>query len=447
MSQLNFEYTTDNLQKIANNVLERALQLGATSAQIEINENIAGGVDILNGNIENFETSYGSSLSLQVYNGYNRGAVSVSKINPQNLDEIITRAIDIAKHTKPDPFNGVPEASLLCKSIKGDLELFNPKVLSHHDLINNAKEIEHFGTTLNNKTQTSDGASIGYSQYSFVLANTNGFNQGYQMTRYNKSLSLIGDTPEGMQTDSWYDSSLDFDNLMSNQSLAQKAIERTVRRLNKGSIKSGVYSVIFESGIAKSFIGNFLGAISGSNLFRHLTFLDNSLNTEVFPKWLDIYEDPSIKKSSRSCYFDNEGVMVQARELVKNGSVNGYLLNCYSARKLGLTTTGNAGGNHNIAVTSNFSGDIYEFAKKLATGLIIIETIGHGLNMVTGDFSVGASGLWVENGEIQFFVDNLTMSGNLKDIYKNIRYIGDDYSPNSSMQCGSMLVDEVNISS
>lgn len=447
MSQLNFEYTTNNLQKIANNVLERALQLGATSAQIEINENIAGGVDILNGNIENFETSYGSSLSLQVYNGYNRGAVSVSKINPQNLDEIIIRAIDIAKHTKPDPFNGIPETSLLCKSMNGDLELFNPKVLSNHDLINNAKEIEHFGTTLNNKIQTSDGASISYSQYQFVLANTNDFNQGYQMTRYNKSLSLIGDTLDGMQTDSWYDSSLDFDNLMSNQSLAQTAIERTARRLSKGTIKSGAYSVIFESGIAKSFIGNFLGAISGSNLFRHLTFLDNSLGTEVFPQWLNIYEDPFIKKSSRSCYFDNEGVMVQARELVKNGSVNGYLLSCYSARKLGLTTTGNAGGNHNITVTSNFSGDIYEFAKKLTTGLIIIETIGHGLNMVTGDFSVGASGLWVENGEIQFFVDNLTMSGNLKDIYRNIRYISNDCSTNSSMQCGSMLVDEVNISS
>ncbi len=445
MSQLNFEYTAENLQKIASNVLERALQLGATSAQIEINENIAGGVDILNGNIENFETSYGSSLSLQVYNGYNRGAVSISKINPQNLDEVITRAIDIAKHTKPDRFNGIPETNVLCTSIKGDLELFNPQTLSHHDLINNAKEIEYFGTTLSNTT--SDGASIGYSQYHFVLANTNGFNHGYQMTRYHKSLSLICDTPSGMQTDSWYDSSLDYNRLMDNKSLAQKAIERTVRRLNKDSIKSGSYSVIFESGIAKSFISNFLGAISGSNLFRHLTFLDDSINTTVFPRWLNIYEDPFIKKGSSSCYFDNEGVMVKARELVKNGIVNGYLLNCYSARKLGLITTGNAGGNHNISITSNFSGDIYELAKKLTTGIIVIETIGHGLNMVTGDFSVGASGLWVENGEIQFFVDNLTMAGNLKDIYKNIRYISNDYSSNSSMQCGSMLVDDVNISS
>lgn len=443
MSQLNFEYTNEALNTIAKNVLDKALNLGATSAQVEISENIASGVDILNGNIENFETSYGSSLSLQVYNGYNRGAVSVSKINPQNIDEIIIRALDIAKHTKPDPFNGIPEAEFLCQSITGNLELFNPKVLSHHDLINNAKEIEHFGTTLSNIT--SDGASIGYSLYNFVLANTNGFNHGYQMTRYNKSLALIGYTPNGMQTDSWYESSLDYTNLMNNQSLAQKAIERTMRRLNKGNIKSESYSVIFESGIAKSFVGNFLSAISGNSLFRHLTFLDNSLGTEVFPKWLNMYEDPFIKKGSRSCYFDNEGVMVSPRELVKSGSVNGYLLNCYSARKLGMTTTGNAGGSHNITVSSNFSGNIYEFAKILGTGLIIIETIGHGLNMVTGDFSVGASGLWVENGEIQFFVDNLTMSGNLKQIYKNIRYISNDFSPNSSILCGSMLVDEVNI--
>ena len=447
MSQLNFEYTNEALSQIAKEVLDRALSLGATSAQIEISENIASGVDVLNGNIENFETSYGSSLSLQVYNGYNRGAVSVSKINPQNIDEIITRALDIAKHTKPDTFNGIPEAEFLCKSISGELELFNPKELSHHDLINNAKEIEHFGTSLNPTIQTSDGASIGYSLYNFVLANTNGFNHGYKMTRYNKSLSLIGDTPNGMQTDSWYDSSLDYNNLMNNQSLAKKAIERTIRRLNKGTISSGTYSVIFESGIAKSFIGNFLNAISGNNLFRHLTFLDNSLGTQVFPEWVNIFEDPFIKKASRSCYFDNEGVMVRSRELVTSGHVNGYLLNCYSARKLGLKTTGNAGGSHNISITTNFSGDIHEFAKKLGTGLIVIETIGHGLNMVTGDFSVGASGLWVENGEIQYFVDNLTMSGNLKEIYKNIRYISNDYSPNSSVLCGSMLVDKVNISS
>jgi PmbA protein len=446
MSQLNFEYTQKELQTITNLILEKALKLGATSAQVEISENIAGGVDILNKNIENFETSYGSSMSIQVYKGYNRGTVGISKINPNNIDDIINHALDIAKYTKPDPYNGIAEELFLCKSINQNLELFNPVDINHQQIINSAKEIEHLGTTLNTRIKNSDGASIGYGKYNFILANTNGFNLGYQTTRYNKSLCLIGETKNGMQTDSWYDSSLDFNDLMSNQSLAQTAIDRTVRRLNNGKIKSGVYSVIFESGIAKSFIGNFLGAISGNNLFRHLTFLDNSLGMEVFPKWFNMSEDPFIKKGSRSCYFDNEGVKVSPRELVKNGSVNGYLLNSYSARKLGLKTTGNAGGNHNISVTTNFSGDIYKFAKTLNTGLIIIEIIGHGLNMVTGDYSVGASGLWVENGEIKFFVDNLTVAGNLKHIYSHIRYISDDYSKNSSILCGSMLVDEINIS-
>lgn len=446
MSSLNFEYKQIQLNNTAKIILDKALELGASSAQVEISESIAKSVDVLNSNIENFETSYSSSMSLQVYIGSNRGSVGVSQISPANIDEIINRALDIAKFTESDPHNGIAEPELLCKSINFDLGLFNPVEITNKEMIKNAMEIESIGRNFSPKIKNSDGASVNYGLYNFVLANTNGLNLGYQTSRYAKSLCLIGENKHGMQTDSWYDSSLDYQDLISNEQLASIAAKRTIRRLDKGQITTGKYPVIFESTIAKSLVGSFLGAINGSNLFRHLTFLDNSIDTSVFPNWLNIIEDPFIIKGSSSCYFDNEGVSVCKRDLVKNGVVKGYLLNCYTSRKLGLQSTGNAGGHHNIIVPPNFKGDITTLAQKITNGLIVIETIGHGLNMVTGDYSVGASGLWVEKGNIQFFVDGLTISGNLKEIFKNIEYISDDYNKHGSIACGSMLVNQITVS-
>lgn len=273
-------------------------------------------------------------------------------------------------------------------------------------------------------------------------------NQGYRTTRFGTSVSLIGETKAGeMQTDYWSSSHRDFNLLLPDEELANIAVGRTLRRLNSGKkIKSGLYPVVFEASIAKSLIGNFLGAINGNNLYRKLSFLNNSLETKIFPNWINIIEDPFIYKGLSSCYFDNEGVKVKTRTLVESGVVKSYQLNCYSARKLQLETTGNSGGNHNIVVPANFNGDSYALAQNIKNGFIIIETIGHGLNMVTGDYSVGASGLWVENGEVQYFIDNLTIAGNLKDIYQKIQYIANDHN-NGSIQCGSMLIDNIQVSS
>lgn len=446
MSYLDFEYSQEQLKNNAQHILNRALTLGATSAQIEINESIETAVDVLQNNIESFETNYSSSLALYVYIGNNRGTIGISQVSPHNIDEIISRALDIAKYTQSDPHNGIAEEHLLCKSIDQDLKLYNPITISNQELIDKAKNIESLGLKLNPKIKTSDGSSVSCGKYNFILANTNGLNLGYQTSRYASSICLIGENKHGMQTDSWYDSSRDYKDLMDDSLLAQKAIYRTLRRLDKGQIKSGKYSVIFESTIARSLIGNFLGAISGNNLFRRLSFLNDSLGQQVFPEWVNIVEDPFIIKGNSSCYFDSEGVKVSSRKLVTSGKVNGYLLNCYSARKLGTQSTGNAGGNHNIIVQPNFSGDINKMAETLGSGLIVIETIGHGVNMVSGDYSVGASGLLVNNGKIEAFVDNITISGNLKQIYSNIKYISDDFSSHNSMLCGSILVDGINVS-
>jgi PmbA protein len=444
MAQLEFTHSQNSLKDLANQILDRATALGATSAHLEINESIETSVDVLNGKIESVETSYDSNIGLTVYVGQNRGNVGISQVPPANLDMIIAQALDIAKYTQADPLNGIADKESLCTGFTENLQLYNPISIDNTQIIQTALDLEKIGLTSDKQITASDGAAISLGKYNFVIANTNGFNLGYITTRYSKSLSLIGQTKGGMQTDYWYSNARDYNDLDSNTNLAMQAVSRVKRRLNKGKIKSGSYSVIFESTIAKSLIGAYLNAISGSSLYRKLSFLNNSLNTQVFPTWLDINEDPFVIKGSSSCYFDNEGVNVCRRDLVKNGVVNGYLLSSYSARKLGMQTTGNAGGNHNILVSPNTSGDINSLANKIDRGLIVVETIGHGVNMVTGDYSVGASGLWVENGEIKFFVDGLTIAGNLKTIFQNIKYISDDYNP-GSIQCGSMLVDSIDV--
>ena len=355
------------------------------------------------------------------------------------------RAIDIAKYTEEDLANGIPDKDFLSKEINEDLQLYNPLDLKSEDLINQAKELEGIGITCNKRINRSDGASISLAKYNFILANTHGFNQGYKTTRYNKSLSLIGNIKQDMQTDYWFSSSRSFDGLDSNIDIANKAIDRTIRRLNRGSIKGGDYPVIFESSISGSIIGNFLSSISGNNLFRQLSFLNNSINTQIFPDWFNISEDPFILKGLASCYFDGEGVAVAAKKIVDAGVVKEYLLSSYTARKMNMQPNGHAGGTHNIQVSHNTTNSTEELARKMVKGLIIIETIGHGLNMVNGDYSVGASGIWVENGELQYFVDNITIAGNLKTIFKNIIYVNNDYT-NSSLLCGSMLVDGISVS-
>jgi PmbA protein len=445
MAQLEFTHAQNDLKSLADLILNRAIHLGATSAQLAINESIETGVEVLNGDIESIETSYDSNIGLSVYVGQNQGNVGISQVPPANLDMIIKQALDTAKYTQADLHNGIADKEDLCTGFTDNLQLYNPTSIDNLQIIQQALDLENIGLNTDKHVNASDGAAISLGKYNFIIANTNGLNLGYMTTRYSKSLSLIGQAKNGMQTDYWYSSTRDYDDLQNNLDLAKYAVSRVKRRLNKGKIKSGNYSVIFEANIAKSLIGNFLGAISGGSLYRKLSFLNNSLNTQVFPDWLNITEDPFIIKGSASSYFDNEGVNVYKRDLVKSGIVNGYLLSSYSARKLGMKTTGNSGGNHNIQVNSNITGDITSLAAKMDCGMVIIETIGHGLNMVTGDYSVGASGLWVEKGEIKFFVEGLTIAGNLKTIFKNIRYISNDYLK-SSIQCGSMLVDSINVS-
>ena len=438
MAQLEFLYSQSELQEIATDIVKKAQQLGATDAQVELSESISTDIEVLNQGIENFETSHENQLLLTVFKGHKKGNIGISSIKFDQLETTIKQALDIATYTEEDPANGILEAELIAPKYAIDLELYNPYSIDNLTLINQAKELEQLALN-NTQIKSSDGASISLTKYNFLTANSNGLNHGYQTTRYSKYVSLIGANTDGMQTDYWYSSTRNFNDLLDNQTLSDVATQKVLRRLNKGSYSSAKPAIIFESSIAKSIIGSLMGALSGGNLYRRLSFLNDSLNQTIMPEWITIEEDPFVKKGLASCYFDNEGSKVTKREIIKNGMVTGYLLSSYSARKMSMTSTGNAGGNHNIFVKNNFSGNLDALAKQMNNGVIIIETIGHGLNMVTGDYSVGASGLVVISGAISHFVDNLTISGNMREIYKNIVAISDDYEF-SSVMCGSMLI-------
>lgn len=445
MSKLSFAYDQNTLQQKANYILKLAKDSGASDAHLEINEAIVTGVEVLKGKIDNFESSYDSALTLTLYVGKQKGSVAISSLNDEQIIQAIAKAMDICKYTKADPFSGLAEKEFLAVKDTRELSLYNPRDITSQEIVDYTLNLEAQLNKQNiSDTINSDGASFSYANYNFVVANSNGFNLGYQTTRYAASISLISAIDGNMQQDYWYSSARAFEDILPQDVLVTTALKRLTRRLNSASITPGAHRVIFEASIASSLIGNFIAAISGNNLYRRLSFLNDSLNKLVFPEWLNIIEDPFIVKALASCYFDHEGVRVCKRNLVEDGKVMGYLLNSYTSRKLNMPTTGNSGGHHNILVSHNIQGELEDLCKILTNGLVIIETIGHGVNMVTGDYSVGASALVVENGVVQGFVNGLTISGNLAEIYKNIEYISND-KVQGSISCGSMLVKEINV--
>lgn len=440
MNKINFLYSTHQLQQQADTIIHRALRLGATQAQVELSENIATEVEVLNQNIENFTTAHEHQLLLTVYLGQQKGQIGISNLATPDLDLLIAKALDIAKYTQPDTANGLLAEEFLAPNWSHDLALYSPLLIDNHTLIATTMRLEQQTLSQSELITASDGAATSINSYNFVTATSNGFNNGYQTSRYSNSVSIIGNSANGMQTDYWYSSARNYQQLLDSNTLAKTAAKRLLRRLTPGKFNGQQGPIIFESNIAKSIIGSLIGALSGNALYRKLSFLNDSLGQQILPTWLTIYEDPYRPQGLASCYFDNEGGIVKPRTLIDQGKVAGYLLSAYSARKLNLPPTGNAGGAHNLIVTANFAGDLAQLAHTMHNGLIIIETIGHGLNAVTGDYSVGASALEVVNGEIGNFIDNLTLSGNIRNILHNILNIAND-SSESSIICGSMLID------
>jgi PmbA protein len=434
----------DTLKQIAEDVLKQAKQAGASSAETEVSYGTGQNVSVRLGEVENIEYNRDKGVSVTVYFQDRKGHASSSDVSPQALKDTVEAACNIAKFTANDPFCGLADAALMANAFP-DLSLSHPWQISVDDAIDIARQCEQAALDVDSQRITnSEGASVYTNAGVFAYANSHGFNHGYPSTRHSLSCSVIAEEDDAMQRDYWYSSARAAEDLASAITVGKRAGERTVRRLGCKPIKTGQYPVLFEAPLAGSLISSFISAISGGSLYRKSSFLLDSLGKSVGAPLLNIEELPHIIKGSASSAFDSEGVATTSRQLVKDGVLQGYVLSSYSARKLGMQTTGNAGGTHNLIIQSTHK-SLDDLLKLMGTGLLVTEVLGHGLNMVTGDYSRGAAGFWVENGIIVHPVEEITIASNMKEMLQQIIGIGADVIPNSSKLTGSILIERMTV--
>ncbi|WP_124552024.1 metalloprotease PmbA [Methylophilus methylotrophus] len=435
----------DQLQQIAQDIIQLTRKAGASSAETEISFGTGQNVSVRQGETENIEYNRDKGCSVTVYFGQRKGYASTSDLSPQALKDTVEAACNIAKYTAEDAFCGLADAELMAKDFP-DLSLHHPWHIDVDTALSLAKRCEAAALAADPRISNSEGASIYSQSGAFAYANSHGFTGGYPSSRHSISCSVIAEANGLMQRDYWYSSARDALDLDTPEQVGQIAGSRTVRRLGARPIKTGQYPVIFEAPLASGLISTLISAISGGNLYRKSSFLLDSLGQQIASPLLQIDEDPFLLKGAASSPFDNEGVACRPRTLVENGVLQGYLLGSYSARKLGMQSTGNAGGAHNILVRST-GHSLVDLLQTMGTGLLVTELLGHGMNMVTGDYSRGAAGYWVENGEIMHPVEEITIASNMKEILKGIVAIGKDHIPHSSRLTGSILVDRMTVAS
>lgn len=422
-------------------LLNRAKKQGATETEASISYDIGFSVTVRNKKVETIEHNRNKSLGINVYFGRKKGSASTSDFSSEAIQSTIEAACHIARFTTEDPFSGLAESHFLEKT-PADLDLFHSWSIDPQNAISLGKECEANALARDNRLTVSEGVTLSTQEAIYVYANSNGFLGGYPSSLHSISCNLIAKDKMGMQRDGSYTLSRDPRQLQSIEELAKEAVDNTAKRLGAKRIATCRVPVIFHSEIAGRLIRTFLEAISGGNLYRKASFLVNHKGKPVFAKKISIYEKPHLLSALGSAPFDDEGVRTHDRVLVKEGILCGYLLNSYSARKLGLQTTGNAGGFHNILLeTSQFK--LNDLIKQMGKGLLITELMGQGINLVTGDYSRGAAGFWIENGEIQYPVEEITIAGNLKDMYQNIVAIGNDINIKSSIQTGSIFLENM----
>jgi PmbA protein len=393
--------------------------------------------------VETIEHDCSQNLGVTVYFGQCKGSASSTDLSPESIKETVRAACSIARYTSPDEYAGLPDKDLLATEFP-DLDLYHPWNISADEAIALAIECENAARFYDADISNSEGATVNSHQGISVMGNSLDFLQGRLSTRHSLSCSVLGQRGDSMQRDYWYTVARNAQCLESAVDVGKKAAERTLRRLNAKSLSTRQCPVLFCAEMAGGLLGSLCGAISGGNLYRKSTFLLDALGTQIFPEFIHIYEQPHLLGALGSSIYDGEGVATQARDLVRDGVLQGYILSTYSARKLGLRSTGNAGGVHNLTITPSDS-DFEALLRQMNTGLLVTELMGQGVNMVTGDYSRGAAGFWVENGVIQYPVEEITIAGNLKTIFKNIVAIGNDVDYRGNTRTGSILVEQMSI--
>ena len=434
-----FSYTDDILKQLVTDALTYAKTRGATAADAEVSEGFGQTVTVRQREVETIEYNRDKGIGVTVYIGQQRGHASSSDLSPEALRDTVDAALAIARFTAIDDCAGLADPDRLAREFP-DLDLIHPWDMPVERAIEMAQACEAAGFAVDKKITNSEGATVSTQQSHFIYGNTNGFLAGYSSSRHSIWCALIAGKGDGMQRDDWYETVRDPADLPAPDVIGRKAGQRAVARLKARKVPTEQVPVLFESGVSASLMGHFVSAVSGGSLYRKSSFLLDSLGQTVFSPCVQMTDLPLIPKGLASGAFDEEGVATQARDIVRDGVVQGYFLASYSARKLGMQSTGNAGGNHNL-IMQDTGEDFAALLKKMGRGLLVTELMGQGVNAVTGDYSRGAAGFWVEDGVIVYPVQEITIAGNLKTIYKNIVAIGNDVSRRSSRQCGSVLVE------
>ena len=443
MADNRFSFSQDNLKTIAEDILKFARKRGATACEVDVSEGFGQSVSVRRDEVDTIEYNRDKGVGVTIYDGQKRGYASTSDFSKDALKATVDAAVSIARFTAPDPAAGLPDEALLAKSFP-DFDLYHPWKLSTEEAIELARRSERAAFAVSPEIRNSDGASVSMQEAHFISANSLGFMGGYASSRHYLSCSVIAGEGDDMQRDDWYTTKRDPADLADADEIGTFAARRALARLGARQIPTCEVPVLFEAPLAAGLIGAFVHAVSGGALYRKSTFLLDSLGKAVFRPHIQICERPHLAKAFASSSFDDDGVATRDREVIIDGVLQGYFLSTYSARKLGMQTTGNAGGSHNLLVKPG-QYDLDGLIKQMDRGLLVTELLGHGVNYVTGDYSRGAAGFWVENGKIQYPVHEITIAGNLKDMLMGIQEIGSDVLVRGSKHCGSILVDRMTV--
>ena len=438
-----FNHSEQTLRDVCAQALELAKAGGATAAEADVSESIGQSVQVRLQEIEHIEYQQDKSLDLTVYVGRRKGRASTADFSPAAIADTVRAALDIARYTAEDPCAGLAEAALMATEFP-DLQSYHEWPLSTAEAAELARRSEAAARAADSRITNSEGAHIQTGHYQYVYGNSHGFMQHQRSSRHSLSCSVVAGSGSSMQRDYWYDLARSSADLDTPEHIGQTASRRAVQRLGAKSLPTGSYPVLFDATVSGSLIGHLAGALSGGALYRQTSFLQDSIGRQILPAALSLREEPHLPKALASTAFDAEGVATRPRFVIENGIIQGYFLSSYSARKLGLPTTANAGGAHNLILSHTHPSQA-ELLREMGSGLLVTELMGQGVNTLTGDYSRGAAGFWVENGQIAYPVQEITIASRLQDMLPNIAGAANDALKRSAHKTGSLLLEQMTV--
>ncbi|WP_456418260.1 metalloprotease PmbA [Thiolapillus sp.] len=433
----------EQLEQMVADLLTEAKKLGASAADAAVSRSAGLSLTVRMGETETIEHTRDQGLGITVFFGQRKGTASTTDLSPAAIREAVDKACTIAKNTSEDDCAGLADATLMAKDYP-DLDLHHPWPVSPDEAMHTALQAEQAARDLDPRISNSEGATLSTQSGSFIYGNSHGFVGGYPTSRHTLSCVVLSEDGDCMQRDYWYDTRRDWRKLATPESIGRKAAQRALAKLHGRQLGTRQAPVIFRADIAPGLLRGLTSAIRGHAQYRQASFLLDALGEQIFPDWVEIREDPLIPQGLSSAPFDNEGVATYPKSLIRNGRLETYILDSYSARKLGMQTTGNAGGVRNLSMESNAM-DLEQMLGEMGKGLLVTELMGQGLNPVTGDYSRGAAGFWVENGEIQYPVEEITIAGNMKDMFRQLVAVGSDDDIPGSVRTGSWWIENMTI--